>query len=103
MTINQGFPGTPPQIRDFARMAPRTQGDTLFTFTDLLYRNSQVEEMHGASYGAGVREAQIFQVSLGALTSQHLDMFTSPEAHLVLSFKNFYRAQSPAPPLLSYR
>lgn len=61
-----------------------------------------MREEHRARY-AGNRVAGVSMLFLGAPSSQYLDMFTSPEAHLVLSFKNFYRAQSPAPPLLSYR
>lgn len=93
-----------PQVWWFARIAHRTQENTLLMFTRLLqriqHRDTQMEEMIRARYvyGRGVHGAS--RPSVGTSLSQHLNVFTIPEASWTPLFKSFYRAQPLALPSL---
>ena len=83
---------TPPQVQEFGRMASRPQENRLLTRLLLYYkrlqlRNRQMKQMQKIMYGGGVRS---FHAPLGMPLSQHLHVFTNPEALQTLCFRDFY-------------
>lgn len=83
----------PPQVQQFNGTTHGAQESAILKITVLLsktqLRNSQMEEMHRASYRGGWYGAST--PVLGASPSQHLHVFNSQEVPQILLFKSFYQ------------